>query len=175
MSNSPNTSATTLPDIWSEWWATAVLGVTAVALGAAFLYDARRPLKAEFNNVKSGDEAGMTTFKKFITEGVLDSELRFERGGMRERDMLYFHKTFNDARTLGINSTFLASSGRYFGRDAVPVRIEVMPDGSARLIDGRKCYTAAKMACAGAILADVKLYDMDGAVVAENRLAVKLL
>jgi len=162
------------------WFFVAGVGVVALGVGAMVVMASRLAtspaldlLKSTARAPKSFDSPGVALFYRVLTEGVRDGELQHLRSGMT--NMLYFHKTFNDARLLGISPTELAVSGRYFGEEVLPIRIEIQADGSMRLPDGRRRYAAAKEAGAGAILADVVLYDNEGDVLMERRSPVSLL
>lgn len=174
MSSSSSGASEASAPFWREWWPLVVLGVTAAAtVAAVYVEDRLEPKRtASPSAPPKPTSAGVAAFEKVLERGVVDGELGFDRA---VTDTLYFHKAFNDARVLGITPTQLASSGRYFGRTEMPVRLAVLPDGSLRLLDGRRRYIAAKTAGAQGILAYVDLYDPTGAVVASRRTVVTLV
>jgi hypothetical protein len=162
----------------ASWLVVAGIGVVAVGLGAVIVMRTRTHSLNLLDAPKGSKASPKTTpgraaFFRVLTQGIRDGELQYLRTGMRS--MLYFHKAFNDAKLLGISPTELAVSGRYFGEEILPIRIEVYDDGKVHLADGRHRYMAAQQACAHAILADVVLYDREGDVVMERRAAVTLL
>lgn len=162
-----------------DWVFVAGIGAMAVGISAAVIAwktrDAGINLLDVAPPVRRLEEPGAADFHDVIVNGLHDGKLKYRRGGMRSVASLYFHKAFNDARVLGISPTELAVSGRYFGEEVLPIRIEVHPDGSRHLVDGRHRYMAAKDSGASSILAEVVLRDLTGGVVAERLVPVQLL
>jgi hypothetical protein len=157
------------------WWGA---GIAILLLAVGGLYVVKRR-SARINALgtssvpKSLETPGDVSFREVLFDGVMDGELTYPRSGMRS--MLYFDKAFGDARLLGISPTELAVSGRYFGEEPLPIRIEIHADGSKHLKDGRHRYTAAKQAGASSILADVVLFDMVGDTIAERLKPIRLV
>lgn len=159
------------------WWGVAAVAAAAAAVGGAMVWRTRAHQRLNGLGTSGAPEQllspGDAAFQRVVQEGVSDGELLYSRRDLR--GLGHFNKTFSDARLLSISPTELALSGRYFGEDVLPVRIEVYPTGDMRLSDGRLCYTAAKMAGARAILADVVQLDGQGDEVRAWRAAVTLL
>lgn len=101
---------------------------------------------------------GHETYQRVLRDGIFDRELDFLRDPRSFRDLAPFHAAFRAARARGVSPTELASSGRYWSDTAYPIRINVWPDGTVSLADGRHRYTAARLAGARAILARVVEY-----------------
>lgn len=160
-------------DLFREWWPVAAVTSVAMVIGVALVRESQKqaPVLAKLKTRQS--DPGLAALDHVLHEGVRDDELDYMRSGMRP--LLYFRKAFSDAKILGISPTELATSGRYFGQEALPIRINIMPDGKIHLSDGRHRYTAAKEAGAKAILARVMLYDADGDIRLERTTKVRLV
>jgi len=116
-----------------------------------------------------------TTFRRVLEEGVHDEELApFRTSTVEDPRLATARQAFADAWARRINATKLASSGRYLGTDAQPIRIEVYASGKMQLSEGRHYYDAAREAGAKAILANVVQYNGGRPVVSQTA-PVKLL
>jgi hypothetical protein len=154
-----------------DWLRLGAVAVGAAVVGGVLVAQSRR---AGAPRLVHGDLASRALFE-VLTRGVLDGDLRRNaRPGGPE--LLALKKSFSDAKLLGISPTDLASSGRYFGAEVEPLRIDVHADGTLHLHDADvNRYEAAKFSGAFAALADVVQRDFAGEPVAERRAVVRLL
>lgn len=145
------------------------IAVAAAAAGGVLVWRSRRK---EVSPVLT--DLGARAFYNLIMNGARDDQVeRVQPGGP---ELWALHKSFSDAKIIGISPTALAVSGRYFGAEVEPVHFDVLVDGRIRLRDeDRNKYEAAKDAGALSILADVVQRDVTGEAVSERRAAVRLL
>ena len=161
------------PDPWGNWWPMFVAGAVGIVI-VVVVSEFKRDKQKHRQEATLSVGLGIQAFDKVMSEGVKDSELGYDQKNIHS-GMAPFHKTFSDAKVLGISPTELAVSGRYFGAEVLPIKIRISYDGVIRLLDGRHRLLAAKMAGASHILADVSLTDRDGEIVLERQNAVRLL
>ena len=136
----------------SWFWPAFVVGaVVLVAVGVFVENGKLRPKTAPVQPVSV-----VEAYNQLMSDGLRDAVLEYDRTGQHS-GMLPFHKTFGDARNLGISATELASTGRYFGARPLPLKVQVTPEGRIKLVDGRKRLLAAQMAGATSILVDVSV------------------
>ena len=149
----------------------AVAFVTALTSGALMWGFRQAYLTVTPRMVGPGDAA----FYQVITVGVRDDQVTCQAhaGGP---ELIALNAAYSNAGLLGISPTTLATSGRYFGADAVVLQFNVLPDGVVELRDvDCNYYEAAKQAGALAVLADVVQLDADGKTVSRRRTHVRLL
>jgi hypothetical protein len=144
-----------VPEDLTWWWIGGLVVAGAFVGGAAWIAR-RRVARANALSAAPGEAA----YQRVLREGLVDGEL----GAAGRADPAY-RRAFRRARLYGILPTDLAASGRYFGEEVLPVRVDVHPDARLRLASGQPQYAAAKAAGARAILADVRLVDDFGDVV----------
>lgn len=159
-----------------DWiWLAGVVGLPTLVGGALVLMSRKAmTMSAAIPSKPELRDAGARAFYDVLTVGVNDGDLQYKRNRMKS--VAGYLKAFHDAKLLGLSPTELAVSGRYFGVEPEVIKLTVHADGTVHLDDeGRHPYTAAKMAGALAILADVTQLDSAGDPVAERRAPVALL